>query len=256
MIAGWDPSKTYTGHALLDCPLGGIPDKPPPLLALEAVRTAGDRDKAMGKLYPLAKRAASPGGLWCVEVPPAKLRRDQHASHVSGAGPAWFGGMIQGWAWSLHTDTKEMQVDTWRGTALACAVKWGQPMTKPRLSRAASQLPDNPVKKVDRLDAATVIVHRACGHSHRVNQAYLVNQGPPSCPTCHAKTASRRPTADKRDLWKERACQFVEAFWPDQYERLVGPARARARGDKPDHQLSGVADACEAVGIALGALTR
>jgi Tfp pilus assembly protein PilV len=63
-------------------------------------------------------------------------------------------------------------------------------------------------------------------------------------------------TADeaKRDEWKRLACALVLAKWPEAYEAMAAPCRARARTAKPDHQIEGVSDACEAACIAFHVL--
>ena len=75
---------------------------------------------------------------------------------------------------------------------------------------------------------------------------------PDQCRTCSSKPLPGG--ADVRDAWKAVVCEIVSKLWPGHYRELVDDARSRARTPKKDHELMGVSDACDAVGIGVHVL--
>lgn len=260
MVGGWDPSGSVIGHAMLDTTPGPTPDEPPALLALDALRVAKTKDGdtrfelVMGEVQRMAGRY-SVGDAWAIEVMPKKLKASQHASHYSAAPVAWWGGVLYGMGYARQLEPVPMTIGTWRGAMLHASRKWGLPLARPQ-ARNGAIMPTNRVLSMVRLSGGLQRLTRQCGHVHEVASSYLLGNGAPSCPQCHRAQASKTSAQAQRDAWKATAVAFVDHFWPGQLAPLVERARGRARAkDKAAHELVGVADACEAVGIACGVWT-
>jgi len=250
-VGGFDPSGSWIGWARLDAPTEGrLPEHPPPL-ELGAIRGSSDDGKVKGELARVV-RLFGPADRLLIEVVPKKLKKSQHASHYSSAPVAWWGGVVDGMAWFHGVDSSPMEISTWRRAMLQASVQWGSPLGRPR-ARGGAMMASNRVASTSRLEGGLLRLTRACGHTHEVASTYFLELGAPTCPQCHRAQATKASAQAQRDAWKATAVAFVRAFWPDELQPLVDRARARARNkDQADHTLSGVADACEAVGIAMG----
>jgi predicted lipoprotein with Yx(FWY)xxD motif len=96
---------------------------------------------------------------------------------------------------------------------------------------------------------------KGCDHRADIGGSFAEVEASPTkmCPQCNLATMATGMTPDewRRDEWKRLACTAVAHRWPTLYAAVVEDARGRARSQKPDHRLAGVADACEAAGVAL-----
>lgn len=207
----------------------------------------------------------------CIELAPPTMRADvKHGPQAAiGFAQGWLGGLVAGALLAdIPVDTglglsrvgvHLVPVADWRQTMLRTAAEIGCPLAPPRRGRAS-----NPSGNVERFTVAAGSsgptslrrVWSGCEHEEEfADLAVLMRSQTTKCPSCRGSRSSMSDAEAVRDGWKELACWFVKALAPEPYARVVAQARARARRrDTPDHHLAGVADACEAVGIALHGL--
>ena len=192
-----------------------------------------------------------------IEQPPPTVRKDVNHGHQAPIG--WRLGLAastvivpalrRGWP------VTEVPVGEWRATMLVHAARGGLLIQKPsrrgRVGRPMLTPTGSTVARAQRLgESGGFEVHfKWCAHVHVADNyedmIEIVN-----CPEC-AKPPKPVTYDEIRDAWKRICCEWVAHFWPDEYVRIVAQAKKTARTEKPDHQLVGVADACEAVGVAV-----
>lgn len=101
------------------------------------------------------------------------------------------------------------------------------------------------VRELARVEGRVVVRWHTCEHETPLRSLADL---PAQCPVCVGKVVDRAELV--RKAWKAYACAAVERTWPEAYAALVGPIRARAHTERPDHQLQGVHDGCEAAWVA------
>lgn len=200
-----------------------------------------------------------PAHVW-VELAPPTMRADvNHGAQAAiGFAQGWLGGLIAGGLLEGGCDVHLAPVSDWRATMLRTAIEIGCPLSPPR--RGREDAPDaNPERFRVASGGGTSFVRTwtGCGHEERLRDFAELNEAQTTrCPACRGSRPTMSSAEAVRDAWKAIACLFVRALAPTGYGQLVAQARGRARKkDAPDHHLVGVADACEAVGIALHGLS-
>lgn len=258
MIHGVDPSKSYVGYAVLDPAPGHTV---PGIAVLEAIRLPPHEEGQLARLHAVIGRhvaESDPSDRWVIEAPPPAARQDTgHGWQAAiGDGVGFIGGIVAGMAMAKDLDELPVRVrpNLWRTRMIALSTRWGRPLATPKERLAAMKAKPGAVAKVERdpdRPSGFALRWRDCDHVWRARDLAAVQFKPDRCPECGHETASR---ADRvRDMWKACAVEFVGHWWPDEFEILVAAARGRARANaqtRQPHTLKGVADACEAVGIA------
>lgn len=204
-----------------------------------------------------------------IEVPPMQVRKDVRHGPQAQVGFAL--GFLSGWiaAVSFYDGVAPTQtaVRDWRAAMLELSASWGvHAEPAPDASRSqgsqrspwADPEPPPRVTNVERIAAVEPrhVVTFECGHQQEVAYAKLVLATPLACDACaKAKAApkARELTRPEQvtDEWKRVVCSLTRQLWPEAYATLVDDARSRARSTPPDHRLSGVPDACEALWVGL-----
>lgn len=254
LIHGIDPSADYTGYGTIR---PNDRDKPPDLEHLEAIRMTDELCDRIQERLALRIYEGDRSDLWIIErVPPAARADTGHGWQAAiGDSTGWIGGLVGGMLLANDYDRHPSRVrpGPWRASMLLLSTKWGHHLMRPKERLALSKTPDT-VGTVKRADGGGFNLEwQDCDHVWFANDLATLQRKPDTCPECGDRTRSR---ADRiRDAWKETAVEFVHTFWPEPLRELVEAARSRARKkSKPMHQLAGVADACEAVGVACHAL--
>jgi hypothetical protein len=256
-VVGIDQSNTSTGVALLDAPGGR-----PALLDLRAVHGWG-----AARASDTAARVLEIVTPWCdpatevrCELAPPTAREETHHGRQAeiGWGLGYLGGLIVG-ALLFRPDGPSVAcvpVSEWRTRMLELSTRWGVFAEAPAL-RPPSIGAQPPTRRQVERDGDGFLLHwEGCEHrTPLLDFAALQASTLTRCPTCAgaANAAAADPAEWRRQEWKRLACRLVSIHWPDPYRALVADARSRARSEKQDHELSGVADACEAVWIGLSA---
>lgn len=260
LVLGVDPSAEYTGLAVVH---RGA-DARVSLVALDAViMFAGNATRSVvERIHPWIDARVFPGAAIWTERPPPTARADTgHGAQAAiGDSIGWVGGLIAGRYLATCRVHRVLPTD-WRRSMLLEAARAGLLLGDP--SRVTPPKEGAPLRpgmraKVDRGTAPGELVRSwsGCDHSQRfVDYASLTLSSATSCPDCAALPAPRWDRAGAvRAAWKQAACRWVEHRWPDAYAELVEGARARSKVTKAAWELGGVADACEAVGIAVHGL--
>jgi len=252
-VIGIDPGSGELGYTWTR-PTGA---EPPEVLELDFLRTEGEERTTEGIhfLFRLGRRVEQAGAtsvLWAVEAAPPKLKKGQHGSHISGAGPERWRTVARVAALMLGHEFVQVGISPWRRTMAALDRRWsgrrrGRPTPRPR-GRCK-------VAGTKRIPGAMVRVTFECGHRDDWMSAALLDGHQPACPACSRMPAGATPSDLTTDEHKRAACDWVALHWPDHFERLVEGPRKRAKTRKPDHRLTGVPDACEALGVACHAMT-
>lgn len=288
MILGVDPSMKAIGLALV----GYAPRLRDAVLEVEVVRVGarGPVAAARAAMALAVDWVAAHGELAAVAVerPGGGARADYgpRSQAEAAEGPAWVGGLVaMGIALELGLDDPlRFRSWEWRQTMLARAaqecLRLAPPMKglaapRPRAPMAAGSAGgslgvENPwdgarrvarPPKVERVGAAFVLIY-ACGHrlerpNYEAVSATLRDVG---CPVCREpKVVQPKETLpgggkERTDQWKEQAWFFFHHARPDLAARLLADARGRAREEREPWRHVGVADACEAVGVAVHGL--
>lgn len=146
-----------------------------------------------------------------------------------------------------------VQVSAWRESMIIESTRAGfllQAPSRKRAVPAALVVGRNAIANVKRIEGGRFEVEYKCGHHATAPNYSAMTERFVECPECAKPPRTEDLTAEEiRDAWKELACRFAAHWAPETYARLVADARSRARTEKPDHQLQGVPDACEALGI-------
>ena len=262
IVAGIDPSNKHTGIAFAT----PHPDLERRIVLAESVTMLTGDDgvirSVVERIYPTLDLAPARTPIWIEEAPPtARGDVDHGPQGAIGFAQGWLGGLIAGryvgQGWPVH----RVGPSPWRAHMLVEAARAGFLMQEPHRGRAAP--PDGPAQrwKVEPgPDRSFVKVWAQCDHRDTFANYQALSEGLATrCPTCAAGVAVPRGMSEAdaiRDAWKQTACLFVARFYPDRWASLVIKARERAKMKQLDHHLAGVADACEAVGIALYGLAQ
>lgn len=180
---------------------------------------------------------------------------------VIGEALGWLGGLIASPYVARGIPVLRPEPGEWRQSLRLYAAEKGELLPEVTRAQVVAQAEIANAPKPDRLGDLTrtfvttvkgaKIVFTSkwsrCGHPWSGSLAELQDV-PAACPRC-AKGTRIDPAALVRDAWKKWSCDAARRLFPDSYEELVSGARARARTDKPDHQLGGVSDACDAAGV-------
>lgn len=262
VVIGIDPSNQHTGLACV----APAPELARRLVAVEPVVMLHGDDgverSILERIRPTIDRwtATGPAHLWVEEAPPT-ARGDVHHGPQGAIGFAqgWLAGAVTGPYMGRH-GVHRVNPSPWRDHMLVEAARAGFLLQEPRRGGAPAEPGRVQRFKVDREGSGFVKVWNGCDHRETfANYASLQMASAATCPTCAAGVRVPRGTSEAdaiREAWKETACRFVARFWPAQYTEIVAAARTRAKVAQPDHRLGGVADACEAVGIALYGLAQ
>lgn len=259
MVVGIDHSNRYTGLACVR-PAERLEERLVGFTSI--VMFAGDVERSiLERIRPALDGWLVAGSqIWVEEAPPT-ARADVEHGHQGAIGFAqgWLAGAIVGRYLGTHA-VHRVGPGRWRPTMLVEAARAGFLLEEPRRGRSSPTASRVQRFKVERDGTGFVRIWNGCDHREPfANFASLQMASATSCPMCAAGVRVPRGTSEAdaiRDAWKEAACRFVGRFWPTQYNELVRVARARASTSPPDHQVAGVADACEAVGIALHGLSQ
>ena len=265
-VVAVDPGNSYTGIA---CAWSRSPNDEPVVERFTGVvMIDGQVERSVAeRLFPLVAQLSSAscgsmGTVLAFEEPPEYSRSDVgHGSEARiGYAEGWLSGLIAG---SVGLPTRRVAVSAWRDHMLVFAARRGLLLAKP--TRAAA--PIGPAK-FQRFEVRSnepplrgftrVWLGCAGGTNHEesfVSLAALTASTASSCPVCATSALTLEAAGWVRDEWKRMACEAAERFWPRQYAEALAPALERARLPKPAHQLGGVADGCEALWIALYALS-
>lgn len=249
---GCDPASDYVGLGI---------EQPDGKMEMHRRRMGKDLEGSVQRrVWPLlqevAGRVDGGGVVLALERPPPTARTDTRHGHQAAIGYpiGYVSGLIAARAIQLGFEVVRVNVSPWRDSMLIDAARRGLVLDRPGRKRRRKALgAKSPVRRIDRgAHGERSVLWVGCEHSYRLTPDadllpqinHLVEAG--GCPEC------RRPaTPDEvRDQWKRVACQWAKHRWPDSYRRLVVEARRSARTDRPDHQLAGVPDACEAAGVA------
>lgn len=260
VCVGVDPSAEYTGLAVVRPGPGDRVELVDLTFAIMLARNA--TRSVVERIHPWLDARAFPGAAIWLERPPPTARSDAgHGAQAAiGDSIGWVGGLIAGRYVATCRVHRVLPTD-WRRTLLLEAARSGLLLSDP--SRATPPKEGAPLRpgvraKVDRGTAPGELVRSWSGCDHRqrfANYESLTLSTATSCPDCAARPAPRWDrAAEVRAGWKRAACRWVAHCWPDDYARLVEGARARSKVAKEPWELAGVADACEAVGIAVHGL--
>lgn len=273
IVVGIDPSNRQTGLACVDARPGlALRER---LIDVRAVPMftgddgAGVLRSMRERVHPILAEWAKLGALmtfWVEQAPPT-ARAD--AGHGAQGEIGWAQGWCAGLAVAPYVarfPVHRAQPGTWRDSMQIESAQAGLLLQTPDRRRAAAEV--SSVLGVDRVkrqrfkvdidpQARGAYLRRwdGCAHvEHFADFASLRAMESTMCPSCHAAPAPVRASSEAdriRAEWKACACRFVSHFWPTTFADLVkGPAE-RAKSEKAPHELAGVADACEAVGIAV-----
>lgn len=198
------------------------------------------------------------------EMPPPTSRKD--TSHGFQTPIGFRLGLISGAIVSPYlakkgVEVRETTVADWRNNLLLFAAVNGPKVARPSRKRLVKsrhgklgpvlQSPLTPV------ELGGWIGKYSCGHQVDLPNLNAVKKASQVCVLCVRKESAPENAAKAvRDAWKCLACQVIQKHFPQQYKYLVLEARKAARTNPLDHRLSGVADACEALCIAMAALPR
>lgn len=282
-VIGIDPGSSYTGVAVA---IGEPGDPAPQLLRLSGV-VMGSGDVAgsvRSRVLPEVERCCVAGcgtsatSIW-LEEPPEYAHADVgHGSEARiGYALGWLSGLVAGGAHAFWAPNqlvlRRAAVRAWRDHMLVFCGRRGllmQAPTRASIPGVRSSFAPGLTQRFSVKNAGGggfVRSWSGCGHEDQfASFADLRAAEDRTCHTCAvASKADPKPdpAAWVRDEWKRLACVGIARFWPDLYAPLVVGAQERRRfaggaavaGEKPDHQLAGVADACEAAWLSLYALT-
>lgn len=259
---GIDPGNSYTGM----CQLFWLDDGQIHTVVLHRIVGLGPMERTFAeRIVPalvsnsLALAAAERVAVG-VERPPPTARKDVNHGHQAPIGEAagFTAGLVVGECmrrgWSHH----RLSVQSWRQPMLIWAARKGFVRQAPSRRRQRAIPGTHSRSRVQLLERVPSedgegwdIIWKDCDHKTRATtyeaMTAAVERG---CAAC-AKPQVPATADEVRDAWKRLACEIVEHFFPDAYRALVHEAAAAAKSVKPDWQYAGVADACEAFGIAL-----
>lgn len=230
-----------------------------------AVRLHGDHVELVW-LRPLhlpddAKRAAAKVLAACSTADAVSIERppDVVRGHVRHGPQARLGyalgricGRIEAGLDATGIPHELVEVRDWRATMLERSANWGVPAFAPGKGPAltTASLPLLAAPRAVR-EGTTVYLVWPCGHRRLFDPA-RARSADTMCRQCgHRDTKPLSRAEVVTAEWKATACRLVRARWPELYAELVADARERARTPRADHELSGVADACEAAFIAV-----
>jgi hypothetical protein len=251
-----DPGSTYTGWCISWDPPFEARRGYGPLFGSIRVGDRGIYAAAMELRERIGGRAREIKSVY-VEQAPIASREDKLGNEADI-------GWKQGWA-AAHMALVvcpdvcpiPVQVSAWREAMIIQSTRGGFLVQAPRRTRDAVVLPArvgrSGIQQVKRLEGGRFDVEYRCGHKATAPDYEALAESFADCAQCATPPRSEHRSAEEiRDAWKELACKVAHHWWPDNYDKIVQDARSRARAfDKPDHQLQGVPDACEAAGISV-----
>jgi hypothetical protein len=209
------------------------------------------------------------GRLLIEEVPPTAHKDTGHGSQAPiGFRQGYIAGIIAGdWYGDGGRAVELVSSSVWRPSMIVYAARRGLLLDRPR-GRKPSPFDGRQgvLGTVDKVDKATppatgfVVSWRGCTHLWPAADLAAVVNKPERCPECFRsarKVDPARAAAEQvRDDWKRTAYMFASFFWPDPIAAVVEDARSRAKTVRIEPwRLAGVADACEAVGLAVHGLS-
>jgi len=251
VVIGIDPSKTATGHAVLEGdgvtrPIVHVLGHWPFTVDKKAKDPWAKAGASCRAARALADLWSDDDVTWAVEEMPDKMGAGDHATHKSGGAVGWAQGVATAAALEVGHQVVMVPVNDWRATMRELHDRWGggsldRASAPKRPSRApgVSHMSHDPAP-------GWIVINYKCGHAVRVGRVAVKHH--PRCHKCSPRPATAKDA--KKDATKARSCAFVARWWPKAYATLVAKARKTAQATTPDHRLKGVADACEAVCIA------
>jgi hypothetical protein len=198
------------------------------------------------------------------EEPPDYSRSDvRHGSEARiGYAEGWLSGLVAG---QMGLPTRRVAVSAWRETMIRTCVQRGLYIVAPsrRMAPTPLAVAAQCSTVTGRPGGGFVRTFTDCGHAQSFASFADLKRSTGICATCAVPVKTADPANWVRDEWKRIACQGIQRFWPELYASLVAAARGRRRAkpgeaaptEVPDHQVAGIADACEAAWIAVHALS-
>lgn len=283
MIVGIDPSNTFTGLGALLHQLGDPVPKIAPVLRWWTARSMPGFERVdEGVDFVVTEFQLLRDSYWNaldhhgiedetmrtihvrIEEPPETVHSDVNHGHQAALG--WkLGYLVGGIARGIRQPlvrVERISSSAWRAKMLQLSTIWGVPAREPGKTGPMTALSGDAAKgftqsmNVERRQGGGFFVAWVgCGHKTVVEGGLEQLKAFPHrrCPECHLTPLTERPSDPnwRREAWKYLACELMKAHWPTWYEATARETRDRARDkDKPDHQLAGLADACEAAWIA------
>jgi len=277
IFIGIDPSSAFVGLAIAQIlGDGGIA-----IQRLKGVRCfAGDpirsvRERVLPEIrmgvcgvpdVPLIAEALQGVLAAFVEKAPAKARGDTNHGPQASIGDAigFVGGLSVAELLVGGVTIERVEPSPWRNSMLIWAARNGLVRVAPKRSHRRELVPEDVGRSAIRgrltrgMNSRGVDCYWLRYHGCEHVQDVPVADGTVGLNRSRTCMACRVPVMDDaqwvRDQWKALACEIVCHFWPLEYAELVVDAKSRARTERPDHQIAGVADACEAMGVLLHAV--
>lgn len=254
---GIDPGSDYIG-------LGAVQiddDNRLTCLGLHRIRVAGlSLGNFVAKVDQLLRPLVQGNVILSYEQPPPTARADTRHGHQAPIG--WRLGVISGaiispYLLADNVQSQEIKVAAWRDGLMDFAAVHGPQAVRPSrrdLGRAVTGVKAGTLMTpLTSLPTGGWIGEYTCGCEASLKTLKDVQESA-ICRNCSTVKKIDDPAIAIRDAWKELACQIVQHHFPQQYAELIEPARKAARSNPPDHQLSGVADACEGLCLSIGVL--
>lgn len=243
---GVDPSNSWVGLARADGER---------LAELVAVRCfPGEPERTVHeRIRPWMPRDPRGWSLVLEEPPPASRANHGRQAPI-GYAVGYMSGLIAA-GWPPRAVSK-VQVSAWRDAMIVLAARRGLLLEKPTRRPKPKGLKGR-MGKLRRAQGrpGLVVTWLGCDHEQVFESlSALQANTPPACPDCAGVVVEADGMDDhewRRDEWKRIACHGIAELWPGLYQPVVDDARSRARSNRPDHRLEGVADACEAAWIAV-----
>lgn len=262
VVHGVDPSSTWVGLASLEVAVGRKPTEPPALTLLQSYRpTKTWRGTVVNRILPTLQVGNQDPIAF--EKPPPTAKKDANHGHQApigyavGVHAALIAGALAATGW--HGDEVHPMPGEWRPVMIRLSTAWGHPLMHAkdylvernrRAVEVTARAGHGRMDRVERRGDQIFTTFVGCDHTWRGPAKLQLL--PQRCPDCAAPARGDR-AALIRDAWKAIACSFVRHHWPVQFAGLLADAKGRARKlgpERPAHTYEGVADACEAVGIA------
>lgn len=243
MIIGLDLATQITGAAAIRVGTGIT------VCELERLRVSCSVEGAQRIINWLLPRSPD---LVVVERPPMVLPKElDHGSQAEiGYKLGRMSGLVEMGLHAHGLPYRLVDVSDWRETMLEVSTAMGVPASRPGAQpKPTPMFGARQRVRVEIIDGTRVIVWE-CGH-RKAHTSIEALQRVGSCPTCSATPPEMKRSDWIRDQWKRLACDLTRQHWPEPYAVVTRKARERARVEKADHELVGVADACEGAWIAV-----
>ena len=248
MVVGIDLSSSLTGVALVSGDAQRVH-----LHWTRMVRVPEDPWRGVERILELIPGDAS---RVLIERPPTVVKSDvRHGSQAAiGYALGRMTGLLEGELRRKGLAYRLVEVRDWRATMLRTSTAWGVPATPPP-PKPPPPPPPSPLFQRARAvrEGGTVYLVWPCDHRVPVDPSGPI--GDTACRVCareEGRKSKEKPLNRAQWVsaeWKRLACRLVAAHWPEPWAAVVADARGRARTERAEHELAGVADAAEAAWI-------